>query len=259
MPKIIVAGYPKSGNTWCCRLLAEVLNSPYAYFLQDGDFRMLEPEGLERPGSWVVVKSHHTVNEVKKMIATEDRIIVMIRNPWDVYSSALRFFTSDKVNLSQRGKRLPSMVGNAYSFLRQRIFWLLDRVLRDTSFKLKISWSILCGSNVTSRWLNPSWRAYYKEAKASNVLMIRYEQLLNDPEKQVSRIIENLRFTTDAKSIRNAIYLQSFHIRKKALLKEGETKKADFLKVAQSNFGGELNRFEHWLLSITRPETFYND
>jgi LPS sulfotransferase NodH len=258
MPKIVVAGYPKSGNTWCCRLVAEVLNSPFAYFLEDKKYMSVESEGMERTGDWVVVKSHHTVNEIKKMTAPEDRIIVMIRNPSDVYSSSLRFFRADKVNLSQRCERLPSIVGRAYSFLRQNIFRFLDRMSPDTSFKFKISYSILMGSNITSRWMKPSWSAYYREAQASNALMIRYEDLLNDPEQQLSRILEHLQCTIDTKFIRNAIYLQSFNVRKKAFLRQNEKEKAALLKVAQSSYGRELNRFERGLLNLAKPELYYD-
>lgn len=48
MTNIIVAGYPKSGNTWATRLLAEVIGYPVAGSWRRNVVDALEIEGADR-------------------------------------------------------------------------------------------------------------------------------------------------------------------------------------------------------------------
>ncbi len=62
--KVIIVGYPKSGNTWITRLTAELLNCPVKGFLYEKDNNEIAIEGLNRTSIYECYKSHHQYNEL---------------------------------------------------------------------------------------------------------------------------------------------------------------------------------------------------
>lgn len=65
MKKIIIAGYPKSGNTWLTRLVAEIVGCPVTGFLYSQHFEIAK-EGGDRKSEFECFKSHHKYYELKK-------------------------------------------------------------------------------------------------------------------------------------------------------------------------------------------------
>lgn len=94
---IFVSAYPKSGSTWCTRLLADVLNSPSGGCMPEEDAKEVATEGQDRPGAYVVRKGHFTLIEdngpgpvvprphrLAWQRLTDERILLLVRDPRDI-------------------------------------------------------------------------------------------------------------------------------------------------------------------------------
>ena len=63
-------------------------------FLKMGSFEAFGKLGLkalERPSDFCVVKSHHSIEEIKNYCQPNDKVIYVLRNPKDVLASALNY------------------------------------------------------------------------------------------------------------------------------------------------------------------------
>ena len=109
---VIVVGYPKSGNTWCSRLLGDALNSPVTGIK---DAKPLCEEGLDRPGKYVVRQLHLKPVAIKAGGCEGDdpipnaytfceqnwggeKIIHIVRNPLDVCVSVKHYWDLSTVD-----------------------------------------------------------------------------------------------------------------------------------------------------------------
>jgi hypothetical protein len=111
---VVVAGYPKSGNTWVCRLIAEALQTPSAGFLGVPDADEIAIEGQERAGKVAVLKSHHPGWVLENIISDRVKVVHVRRDPFDIAVSAAFFFfpnQTDKfdraVDLMTKSRRVP--------------------------------------------------------------------------------------------------------------------------------------------------------
>lgn len=94
---IIVCGYPKSGNTWLCRLLAESIACTVAGFAGDPTAKELAAQGQEKRASPIaVLKSHHCHEVLSRIKSPSVQLIHICRDPRDVaVSAAFYFFAKD--------------------------------------------------------------------------------------------------------------------------------------------------------------------
>lgn len=109
MKRIFVAGYPKSGNTWLCRLLGQLLDAPVAPF---AGANPLCVEGLERESDYQIHQLHlRPVDgtaekreaaidnawrfDYRVKMPAGDRLILIIRDPRDVIVSAFHYWQRD--------------------------------------------------------------------------------------------------------------------------------------------------------------------
>ncbi len=76
---IWVLGYPKSGNTWLCRLLGDLLDSPVESGLK---FPSNADEGFDRKGPYVIRMRHH--NLIHAPFPGRSRLIQIVRDGRDV-------------------------------------------------------------------------------------------------------------------------------------------------------------------------------
>jgi hypothetical protein len=101
---IYVLGYPKSGTTWLTRLLGDALNSPVTGY-RDDDVSFAE-EGADRPGPYLIRQGHAVPVEEGDCLTptrrdfvykhlTNERIVIMIRDPRDVAVSAAAHWGMD--------------------------------------------------------------------------------------------------------------------------------------------------------------------
>lgn len=89
-PRIYVAGYPRSGTTWLCRLIADAWDCPLGTMHNKGVFHGHPAEGKDRAGPFVVLHGHSPPQK----IATEkgDFVLFIYRDPRDVIVSISHYF-----------------------------------------------------------------------------------------------------------------------------------------------------------------------
>lgn len=194
--KILVVGYPKSGNTWLTRLVSELLDSPSIGFVGFDDIKQdMSTEGLNRESEYVVLKSHLKYDK-KLMIKNEikeEKTIYIIRDIRDIVVSSYFYF---KINIDK--------IINSY-----------------------ISGKSLLNNNEDSMWGRWDEHIYSWKSKS---LVVKYEDLLFDTYKEANKIISYLGFEIDKNKIKSAIVNQSFYNRKKEFLKKNEITKYKFMR-----------------------------
>ena len=225
---IIVVGYPKSGCTWATRLVAELVGCPVSGFWQS-DKKEIAVEGEERVSDFRCSKSHHQLAELNVSPNDPDiRLIYILRDPRDIAISAANYFQFD---------RFPALAG---LFRRVRRG---EKLYRHTLYPLLVSEdyrlermteALLHGSGAIHNWVRVSWREHWRPYQQAGVPIVRYEDLLAQPEEEAARILQHLGLIRSAEAIATAVRNQSFERKKETLLKEGETGRAKFLRVGKS-------------------------
>ena len=91
--KIIIAGYPKSGNTWLTRLVANLVDCPVAGFW-GSDHDEIASEGASRMSEFECYKAHQTYEDLIQCSdwSGDCSVIYIIRDPRDVALSGANFF-----------------------------------------------------------------------------------------------------------------------------------------------------------------------
>jgi hypothetical protein len=167
---IYLAGFPKSGNTWATRLLADVLNCAAGGCRPEDDEREPATTGLDRPKPYVVRKGHFlpTGDLVSPAVYREHRIslralvgkttpvIHIVRHPCDIVVSGAHYW-------------------------RNSIDVQLDAVIRGHGpMNFHGPWT----SFITA-WLEA-------EERFDFIYRISYEALLRDPVSEVKSMIDFL-------------------------------------------------------------------
>ena len=101
LKRIIIAGYPKSGNTWLTRLVAQLCDAPASGFLdaQNEIVNDIVTEGFHRNSEIEIVKTHHWHDTLPKSNA---KVIYIVRDPRQILLSASRYFPKAPYNAIQK-------------------------------------------------------------------------------------------------------------------------------------------------------------
>ena len=229
MKKIIIVGYPKSGNTWLTRLTAELVQCPVKGFLYDPANPELAIEGLDRKSKFECYKSHHQHHELSKDDHNSSKIIYIIRDPRDVAISGWNHFYRFKYF-----RRLKNS-GGLLQFLYLFINHFEKKYIGMKNMKQKMNKAVLHGNSDIHYWCRISWKAHLQPyLKDSNILKLKYEDVLSHPAQESQKILEFLGLKRDELFIESAIKNQSFTKRKeefKNLKKKGQVK---FLRKGKS-------------------------
>lgn len=187
---IYIAGYPKSGNTWLTRLLADVLNSPSGGCMPEEDAKEIATEGQDRPGPYIVRKGHFVLidddgpgpvvplpHRLAWKRLTNERIVFLVRDPRDIcVSGAYHWHTTPEQ--------------------------FLDRMIKGDVAR--------CG-----RWDEYCEGYAAHLAMATGFVLAQYEKLLKDPYTEtyslIKQILPNSRIQN--KRFKKAIDRQSFAAR----------------------------------------------
>jgi hypothetical protein len=89
---LYVVGAPKSGTTWLCRLMGQILDSPIGGMWKPKMKRYSTPpaqEGEGRQGDYFIVHDH-----LKKRVSEDDLVVYIYRDPRDVIVSASYYWNS---------------------------------------------------------------------------------------------------------------------------------------------------------------------
>lgn len=223
--RVIVCGYPKSGNTWLVRLAAELIGCPVigywcAPFNQD-----VAIEGLDRDSDFHCFKSHHSTEQLERTLEIygngSERIIYIYRDPRAVVASAFRFFT-----IRPRFRRIHSFLSAFPGGAR-----LYSKLLHSDSYKWNVLANGLVAGTQEGAWLATPWKTHlqgYLERK--DILCLNYESLQCDPFSQGREICRFLSIDRSDTEVRDAVRKQSFDYRRREFRERGEEAKADFLR-----------------------------
>lgn len=218
---IFVIGFPKSGNTWLARLIAEVTDSNLnpRNPVDAADF------SHERTGNYLVNKEHviQNMNDI-----LDGKVIYIVRDVRDVLVSGFfhcnRWCDEDKIKKSmffkmyfnhEINKLNEKWQGNLWAEFTYRIKSFLISLVRDKSEKVRIgSWS-----NHVLFW-----------TQKKDVVVVRYEDLLQNTEGEVRRILAELKINVDESAVIKTVSNQSFENKKKKFIHSGDVKNNKFLR-----------------------------
>lgn len=242
--KIIVVGYPKSGNTWITRLTAELVDCPVEGFLYE-DYEEMAIEGSDRQSDFRVYKSHHQYHELKDKDQKNAKIIYVLRDPRDITLSGRQYFKHKfikpiEVNSKNLGIR-------AINFLINR--W--NRLIRNTNWgqeKLRemMNTAVLFGNAQLHHWCRISWKKHMTPyTQNEDVLTLKYENCLDHPIDNSKNILSFLGLKRDYYEIKKAVEKQSFDKKKKEFLEQDQKEKFIFLRSGRS---------EQWRNEMTEEE-----
>ena len=227
---IWLASYPKSGNTWVRSMITSLLYTtdgkfnfgllpkisqfPEKNYLKDfvkdfNDFNkikenwLIAQEKINLSNQIKLFKTHQGKYTVGNHNFTDSKntlgVIYIVRDPRNVIRSVSNHFS---INIKDSSKFMlsPKIIGNGKNYEEEKggIYCLLGK------------------------W-NDHYRSWTREKR--NLLLIRYEDLINDTEKELERIIlfleKYLKFETNEKKNKNIIETTNFKNLQKMETKDG--------------------------------------
>jgi len=250
---IWLASYPKSGNTWVRSILAALLYSSDGAFNFDLIKRIPQfpkkevfkdlvkdfSNFNEIKKNWVTVqekinsekeikllKTHNGKYTVEKDNFTDDQnslaVIYIVRDPRTLVKSISNHFTKSHYEAS-KFLIAPNLIGNGKSFEERK-----DGIL-----------------TLIGKW-NDHYRSWTKNK--NNLLLIKYEDLVNNPETELTKLIKFLEkyisFKTSEKKNKTILETTSFNnlknMEEQGLFKEGvlnkkTNNKANFFHLGPKN------------------------
>ena len=216
--RIIVVGYPKSGNTWVTRLTADLIDAPVRGFWLEPDNRDVAVEGAGRRTPIDVYKGHQVHSVIARTFAPRDMIYV-VRDVRDAAVSAAHYF-------SFRERCLRGRVAYAVRRLRERMSRRLDMEFRLT----RMLSALADGDGAICPWCSRPWDEHVRGYLDAGVFIIRYEDVLVNPEIECRRLLRHIGVERTTQQIRAAIRRQSFAVAKQRFIAAGDTARATFLR-----------------------------
>lgn len=236
---ILVAGYPKSGNTWLARLTAEMLDCPVAGYLGQPWNDEIAAEGAERTAKYVVFKGHHTYAQAAESVPLH-RIVYIVRDVRDIAVSGAHYFF-----FPPRNPLLRLLYEKSPEFAKWRIRkYLLDPIGRSTKEMIHT----LSQGNALVGGCKTPWDQHVQGYLDANAFIVRYEDLLTRPYEECTRIAQHLGVDLAPTTIQRAIENQSFNAVKEKFSAQGDRRRATFLRSGRS---GE------WKTQLTGAQVSY--
>jgi hypothetical protein len=183
--RVVICGYPKSGNTWITRLVADMLDCPVVGYLNGARAHAEEAsEGHHRVSDHEVYKSHIECAflALKRSIHS---FVYVLRDPRDVVCSGAHYF--DLVRFHERyGPGADRYEAMTITLLRGGVYTGCKR----------------------------PWRDHVRQSFPGNVCTVRYEDMLAFPVQELTRIADSIGRTVPRSQLEAAISRQSFDARK---------------------------------------------
>lgn len=240
MEKIIVVGYPKSGNTWVTRLTAELISCPAKGFLYDQSNSEISIEGLDRSSNYECYKSHHQYTELLASDRKKAKIIYVMRDPRDIVLSGESYF----YNLD------PFKIDYAKSQKHQYSVYLLNRIYKRLIgagiMRKRLMHAVLHGDLKVNNWCRISWKKHLDSySKVQGILVVKYEDLMKNPFKESKRILDFMGLEKDDDYIRRSIENQSFNRVKQKFRSRQQLNQTRFLRKGST---------EQWKTGLSKKE-----
>jgi hypothetical protein len=219
--RILVVGYPKSGNTWITRLTAELIGAPVRGFWGEPANVEAAVEGAWRNSGVEVYKGHQRLAAVRRECSLGD-IVYIARDVRDVVVSGAHYF-------SFRSRTLAGRLARAARWLRRPS---IDQDVRRRIARMLNA--VATGDRHVSPWCAVAWDAHVGEYLDAGAFVIRYEDMLRAPERECARLLAHLGLHCPAESVRTAIAHQSFVTTKLRFTQRGDQQRAAFLRQGTS-------------------------
>lgn len=176
---ILVSEFPKSGGTWLCQMLSNMTRLPF-------------PRNVRAPMTSCILHSHFLYSKGLR------KPIYLIRDGRDVMVSAYYHFlypTDKKPAFLVRHWR-KNLNFKDYSDIKKNMPQFIDYMFHNYT--------------VNGRRIN--WQSHFRSFEnKEDVLLIRYEDLLNSPEAQLLRTMNHLGYTQlDRGLLERTVNLYSF-------------------------------------------------
>ncbi len=227
MNNIIVVGYPKSGSTWITRLTAELIGCPVTGFWNAPSGIEMACEGRERTSEYRCYKAHHQLGQLNfDLPSVENRIIYVIRDPRDVAISGGLYFRFDTALVNKGVLRKMHSLQALYSV------WY--KLFKNKKQRISEMISTIIYGNDYIPWCSIPWKMHYTPYYEKKVLFVRYEDMLEFPERECNRIIKYIDIHRETSAVQRAIMNQSFSKKKRSLIRKGKVRKAMFLRSGNS-------------------------
>lgn len=210
---IVVVGYPKSGNTWLSRLLAEAVRCPVRGFWGNPGLDDVAIEGLDRASPHDLYKAHHPLRRLRE-IGVVHHLVSIVRDPRDVACSGAHYFPVKRYNEAHGTAVDPHeamvrtvVAGGCYAH---------------------------CGI---------PWSDHVEQYLDHADCIVKYENLLLDGAGELRRVLDTLGIPRTDDEIREAIERQSF-----ARVRERDASSADARRLRHlrkgiaGSFASELSR-----------------
>lgn len=226
MGNIVIVGFPKSGTTWATRLVADLASCPAAgHWL--ADHQELATEGLDRDSPHRCWKSHRRFEDLNVDTEAGDRVIYVVRDPRDLVVSGANYFYFHRWPwLARVLSGIPKARGVYDRLLYERV--TTKRFRHDQMIE-----AVTVGNDV-HEFTQLSWAGHLHPYASSSALMVRYEDLLEQPIEESLRLLEYLGLEVDQERIDEVVRRQSFKVRKQEFVEAGDIKNAAFLRSGTS-------------------------
>ena len=234
---IIIVGYPKSGTTWLSRLVAELVSCPLQGDWGFEDLNAPYKEGQNRTSELQVFKSHHTFQEIENASNLEVyKIIYIVRDPRDVVISGVHYFSFLPKLLAKKNKNL-----KINSVLRKTY----NKLVSKKEKKRQMINTVLNGNKKINPWFESSWKEHSSSFLNKDILIIKYEDLVDSPELESQKILNYLKIKKSKEHIKKSVINQSFQKRK---IKDSVKKDSHQKKLLRKGTYG------NWKESFTKDE-----
>lgn len=229
---IYVIGFPKSGNTWLARLLADITKSNMAVFSND-DVVNAAGNSNNRKDGRLIYKLHDVGNTNNLQ---SDKVVYIVRDIRDVLVSA--FFFSNKF-VNQKSVRLEN---KSLSTKLWKVYFKSQ--IRRVNNNWGGGWLEILMNFIRGNKKNIGNWSYHVNywAKQNRVVIVRYEDLLVDTENELKKILYSLSLDICDESIRTAVFNQSFKKKKEDFQNAGDKINSNFLR--NGKVGDWKNYFE---------------
>lgn len=209
---IVVTGFPKSGNTWLSHLVADAVGCPMEGFWGSGAGRV-KPDNLRTIFSpHRVFKAHHLPQDIGLGDDSDPslKVIHVVRDPRDVVCSGAAYFRSKLLH-----------------------FYISHPDQRHADVLETMACAVLHGTDVYPCCGRP-WSDFNRLFLRNDVLTVRYEDLLADPNSCLERILSFLGLRRDPQQLLDAIHRQSFEVARQRAVARGHKGMLSLLRKGQA-------------------------
>jgi hypothetical protein len=220
---VVITGYPKSGNTWVTRLVAELIDCPVVGFWNSRKAEIAR-EGIGRTSRHRCFKAHQTVAALRAEAVAARQIIYVVRDPRDIVLSGARYFHFYRLRILEK---LFTKTSRSWRNSRR----VLEPILTSEGYReARMVDVLLSGGRRAGRFLSLPWAQHVLPCLDAGQFFVRYEDLLLNPGEACGRMLDHLGLCRTKAQIDAAIERQSFARKREAFIAAGDMRQAEFLR-----------------------------